>query len=117
MHRLKLAALITLGSIALVGLSDLALAPELKADLWAAATAVADHVFVKALVFVFGVSFVLSLCAAAWERSERRYQAELEQRDGARGERPDSLRAPCGELVRLPETKSDSGPIAPRDAA
>lgn len=113
MYRLRLAALITLGSIALVGLSDLALAPELKADLWAAATAVADHVFVKALVFVFGVSFVLSLCAAAWERSEREYERRIAEAET----KPEDLRAPCGELVRLPEPKSDNGPIAARDAA
>jgi hypothetical protein len=118
-RRLGLAALITLGSIALVGISDLALAPEFKSDLWQVGTAVADHIFVKALVFVAVVTWLLSICAAAWERSERRYRAELEQHDetslmddSPQGPLPETWRAPCGELVRFPDHSNDRGPKA-----
>lgn len=119
MYRLRLAALITLGSIALVGLSDLALAPEFKSDLWQVSTAIADHVFVQAAVVVAAVGWLLSVCAAAWDRSERRYRAELEQRDetslmddSPQGPLPDEWRAPCGEVVRFTPKPSDRGPRA-----
>lgn len=119
MRRLLLAGLIAIGSIAIVGMADVALAPEFKSDLWQLGTAVADHLFVKALAFVVVVTWLLSLCAAAWERSERRYQAELERRDETslmddtpKGPLPDTWRAPCGEVVRFPETPSDRGPKA-----
>ena len=108
MRRVLLAALITLGTIAFVGMADLALAPEFKAQLWQLGTAVTDHFLVRVLASVAVIG-----CAAAGERWVREY----ERRSAEAETRPEALRAPCGELVRLPETKSDSGPRAMGDVA
>ncbi len=113
MRRVLLAALITLGTIAFVGMADLALAPEFKAQLWQLGTAVTDHFLVRVLASVAVIGWLLSVCAAAWQRSEREYERRIAEAET----RPEALRAPCGELVRLPETKSDSGPRAMGDVA
>lgn len=85
------------------------------------------------------VLFLGSLAARAWAIADDAAQAarvradEKARRDAAllrrmaadpssflddsRGPQPETFRASCGELVRIPETKSDSGHIAPRDAA
>jgi len=75
-------------SLALIVLAaQISLTPEVLESLYSLAGRIIDHLAVKLLLVGTGVLFLLSLCVAAWERSERRYEREQEQRRRAIDER------------------------------
>lgn len=116
-------------TLALVG------TPEVTGWAATAARAALGSSAVGLMLAVAAVLFLGSLVARAWAiaddaaRAARARAEEKERRDAAllhrmatdpasfldntpRGPLPDTFRAPCGELVRFPDTPSDRGPRA-----
>lgn len=96
---------IALGIAAIVKAAQVALTPDFYAALADAGTRLLASSGFGFLVAGAGCVFCLSLCAAAWERAQRRYEREEE---AASGPLPETFRAPCGEPIR----QNDCGPKA-----
>lgn len=114
----------SLGLAACVKAAQVALTPEFYAALADAGTRLLASSGFGFLVAGTGCVFCLSLCAAAWERAQRRYERRTmptgdtsSLMDDSPAPLPETWRAPCGEVVRFPDTPSDRGFTAPGDAA
>jgi len=129
-----LLAALSLGLVTIVKALQVALTPEAWAVLAQIGTRLMASSGFGFLVALTGIVFCLSLCAAAWERAERRYEAEDRRRlnirlaceadaaiaslaalkrttsslaDDSPSALPETWRATCGEVVEFP-TKTDS---------
>lgn len=125
-RQLLLVVLLTLALVAIVKMLQLALTPEAWDALALGGQRIADNLVVRLLLAGAATVFLLSLCVASWERSERRYARETQERaerlaralapeissliDDSPAPLPDSWKAPCGELVRFPEHHTDRDP-------
>lgn len=128
-----LLAALSLGIATIVKALQVALTPEA----WAVLRNSAERLMASSgfgfLVALTGIVFCLSLCAAAWERAERRYERE-ERRlavavwsrrggsvtmgdtsslaDDSPSALPETWRAPCGEVVEFPTNNDSRGGAA-----
>ena len=91
-RQLLLLATVTLCAVLVVKLAQIALTPELLAALAVVGRAAIRNVVVQALLVTAAFCGLVSLCVAAWERSERRYERETRERaeEQARVYRSDS---------------------------
>jgi hypothetical protein len=72
MRDLAYVAVVTLCGVLLVVCARLALTPEFSAALATVGSAIARNVAVRALGITLAVVGLLSLCAAAWDRDDKR---------------------------------------------
>lgn len=107
----------SLGLAAIVKAAQVALTPEFYAALADAGTRLLASSGFGFLAAGAGCVFCLSLCAAAWERAQRRYERRTmptgdtsSLMDDSPAPLPETWRAPCGEVVKF--TPSDRGPKA-----
>ena len=89
-RQLLLVVLLTLALVAIVKMLQLALTPEAWDALALGGQRIADNLAVRLLMAGAATVFLLSLCVASWERSERRYAREAQERAERRAREPET---------------------------